>query len=259
MPGPGPVSGPRPMTGLPGKLRRLVARLGWGAAAGYLLHRAARGATGGWADLHCYRLVLQPVWERPLLAERWRGDVSVRQLGPGDPEIGDALSRRHELAARLARGDACLAAFRRNRVVGYLWLCFGGFDDDETDCRFTLPPGGGGAWDYDLWIAPELRGSVVFAALWQEAWGLLRQKGYRWTASRVSAFNDQSLRAHRRLGAREAGTILVLRAGRGRLALASVGPRLRLYGAGHPSALVPVDAPRTAGGPGRAGPPASGA
>lgn len=228
---------------VPARLRRLVARLGWGAGALYLIHRGLRTASRGYLDLHCYLLVHQPVGERPILPAHLRSAVEVRRLAAGDREIAAALTRPAELAARLARGDACLAALRDGQVLGYLWLCFHTFEDDETACRFRPTPGQGGAWDYDMSVAPASRGGPVFPALWDAAWELLRQRGYRWTASRVSAFNDQSLRAHRRIGARPSATIMVLRVGRSGLVLSTVGPPVRLFRSGMQTTEISVRPP----------------
>jgi GNAT superfamily N-acetyltransferase len=197
--------------------------------------------------MHCYFLVQQPVQERLLLPDHLRGGVSVRVLTAADTEIASALSRAEELGARLRRGDTCLAAFRDGRLVGYLWLCFCPFEDDETHCRFAPLQGAGGAWDYDLSVAPESRGGGAFAALWDAAWEVLRREGYSWTASRVSAFNDRSLRAHRRIGAVATGTLLVLRAGHAAAILSSLRPVLRLAGGRAAPATIVVHP--------RAGPP----
>jgi GNAT superfamily N-acetyltransferase len=232
--------------GVLGRLRGVGDRLGWPVGLLYLAHRVLRAVSGGRADLHCYRLVTQPVRAAALLPDRLRGSLEVRVLAPDDPERARALSQPADLPRRQARGDTCLAAFQDGRMVGYLWLCFAPFDDDETLCRFAPREGEGegGAWDFDLSVAPENRGGAVFAALWDGAWSVLRQGGYRWTASRVSAFNDLSLRSHARIGARPAGAFLVLRAGGCRAVLATVRPHVRLAGRNARYARVEVRAPR---------------
>lgn len=230
----------------PAGLRRLVDRLGWGAGALYLIHRGLHALSRGHLGLHCYLLVHQPVGERPILPAHLRGAVEVRSLTAADPEIAVALTRPAELAARLARGDACLAALRDGQVVGYLWLCFRAFDDDETACRFRPAPGKGGAWDYDMSVAPGNRGGPVFPALWDGAWDVLRQRGYRWTASRVSAFNDQSLRAHWRIGARPTATILVLRTGPGGIVLSTIGRPVKLFRSSMQTTEISVQPPARA-------------
>lgn len=232
-----------PDAGVVGRLRGVGDRLGWLMGLLYLAHRALRAVSRGRADLHCYRLMTQPVGAAALLPDRLRGPLEVRVLAPGDPARARALSQPGDLARRQARGDTCLAAFQDGRVVGYLWLCFAPFDDDETRCRFTPRVGEGGAWDFDLSVAPAARGGAVFAALWDGAWAVLRQGGYRWTGSRVSAFNDLSLRSHARIGARPAAAFLVLRAGGCRAVFATVRPYLRLAGRKDPYAPVEVRAP----------------
>jgi len=224
-------------------MRGVVGRLGWRMGLLYLAHRALRAISGGWADLHCYRLLTQPVGTAALLPDRLRGPLRVRVLAADDPACAGALSQPGDLARRRARGDSCLGAFQDGRLVGYLWLCFAPFDDEETRCRFAPREGEGGAWDFDLSVAPASRGSAVFAALWDGAWAALRQGGYGWTGSRVSAFNDLSLRSHARIGARPAAAFLVLRAGGWRAVFASVRPYLRLVGRNGSYARVEVRAP----------------
>ena len=221
-------SEPRSGPGLIGKLLGVGRRLGWGVGLLYLMHRGLRLISGGAADLHLHRIVVQPVGKSTLVPDRLRGGVSVRVLAPDDAALPDALSLPEELGRRLDRGDACLAAFRDGRLVGHLWLCFAEFDDAETGCRFAAGDGGRGAWDFDMSISQTSRGGPVFAALWDGAWIRLRRGGYRWTASRVSAFNAASLRSHRRLGARPTGSLLVLRLGACRLLLATVRPYIDL-------------------------------
>lgn len=219
---------PRPGSGLIGKMLGVGRRLGWGVGSLYLAHRGLRLISGGSTDLHLHRLLVQPVGKSTLVSDRLRVGLSVRVLGPDDAALPGALSLPEELERRLARGDSCLAAFRDGRLAGHLWLCFSDFDDAETGCRFVLAEGGRGAWDFDMSVFRANRGSPVFAALWEGAWTELRRNGYRWTASRVSAFNDGSLRSHQRLGARPTGSLLVLRLGPCRLLLASVRPYIDL-------------------------------
>lgn len=228
--------------GLIGKLQGVGRRLGWRVGLLYLAHRGVRVISGGAAELHLHRLVVQPVGEAELLPERLQGGLEVRFLDRDDTALAEALSRPAELGLRLARGDACLAAFRERRLVGHLWLCFGDFEDAETRCRFMPEDAGRGAWDYDMSVGQTSRGGPVFAALWDRAWDRLRRDGYRWTASRVSAFNDLSLRSHRRLGARAVGALLTLRIGPCRLLLATVRPFVHL-GCGGAAARVVVRLP----------------
>lgn len=215
------------LTNWAGKLLDLRRRLGLPVGLLYLMHRSLLRATGGAADLQFHRLLIQPVRKHGILPGHLAGPLVVRQLAPEDPEIAGALSRADDLPHRLARGDCCIAAFRDGRRVGHLWLCFGPFDEVESACRFVLPAGRG-AWDYDIYVTEEERGGPVFPALWDAAWGVLRERGLEWTASRISGFNDVSLRSHVRLGARPVGWLVLVRLGRCLVLAGSVRPWFRV-------------------------------
>lgn len=216
------------------RLIDLRVRLGTGIASLYLASRLLGRLSGGRADIEFHRLMVQPVRRGTVLPPRLRGSLTVRRLGAEEPEIASALSRAEDLGPRLARGDGCLAAFRDGRLVGYLWLCFGVFEEPDSRCRFVLPAGPG-AWDYDMFVAPDERGGPVFAALWDAAWDLLRERGIAWTASRISGFNDLSLRSHVRLGARPVGWLALLRLGAWQGYAGSLPPYAALSrGAGRP-------------------------
>lgn len=203
---------PKPGIAIADRLIDLRLRLGTGVASLYLAGRLLERLTRGSARIEFHRLMVQPVRDGPSLPPRLRGGLTVRRLEAGDPAIASALSRADDLGPRLDRGDSCLAAFRDGRLVGYLWLCFGVFEEPDSRCRFVLPAGPG-AWDYDMFVAPGERGGPVFAALWDAARDLLRERGIAWTASRISGFNDLSLRSHARLGARPVGWLALLKVG----------------------------------------------
>jgi len=75
---------------------------------------------------------------------------------------------------------------------------------------------------------PEARGGLTFVRLWDEANAYLRGHGIAWSVSRISAFNPESLAAHRRLGARRISSALFLRIGDLQLLLSGVRPFLSL-------------------------------
>jgi hypothetical protein len=217
---------PEEPTSLAGKLIDVRSRFGIGIGILYLLHKLLLHATRGAVDLEFHRLFIQPVRSEPVLPIHLAGSLVVRQIGPEDPAIAEALSRADDLPRRLERGDRCIAAFRDGRRIGYLWLCFGPFDEVDSRCRFVLPDGKG-AWDYDMFVTAEERGGPAFPALWDAAWRMLRDCGVLWTASRISGFNDVSLRSHLRLGARPVGWLLLIRMGRCLALTGSVRPRFK--------------------------------
>jgi hypothetical protein len=79
-------------------------------------------------------------------------------------------------------------------------------------------------WDFDVYVAPEFRLGRLFARLWDFTNSELRAQGFRWTISRISAFNPESLAAHSRLGARRLGSAMFLVAGPLQVSFASLPP-----------------------------------
>ena len=93
------------------------------------------------------------------------------------------------------------------------------------------------AWDSNLYILESARGGLLFAALWDGANAVLRERGYRWVATQTSAFNGPSLQAHKRMGARRIGRMLYACIGPFQVTISSLRPHLALTG---PSGKAPI-------------------
>ncbi len=167
-----------------------------------------------------YLLVAQPVTATPLAAATRRSTIAVRQIAREDYRLGWFPRPQAVIDARFAQGATCFAAFRDAEPVGCLWLQPGPYLEDEVRCRFVPLPAGGAMWDFDVYVVPELRGGRVFAYLWSAASAWARARGIAWTMSRINAFNLESIRSHRRLGARVVGSATFVAAGRLQLVLA---------------------------------------
>jgi hypothetical protein len=216
-----PIAAPR-------KLRALIRELGWTNAALYALDLLALAATGR-RFLIRYHIVAQPITDRPAIATRSRGgSVEVRELGPVDPALADLPLTPEVVRSRFAQNSVCFAAFRNARIVGCLWLCLGAYLEDEVRARFEPAPRDRAVWDYDVYVRPEHRLGVVFIRLWEVASDYLRHRGYRWSVSRISAFNPRSLASHLRLGAIPCGSLTVLCAKRVQLSFSTYAPRVHL-------------------------------
>jgi len=122
----------------------------------------------------------------------------------------------------------CFAAENAGHLVGFIWIILDRYDEDEVRCEYVLVPSGEVAWDFDAYVAPEFRMSRVFVQLWEAANAFLRLHGYRWTASRISAFNPASLASHKRFGALHCHTALFLVVGPLQLTLLSLPPYVHL-------------------------------
>ena len=210
------------------RLRRMFDEFGAVDGVLYLLSRLA-GATGGRVALYRYLFFAQPVPEQapppPRRAPRF---PPIREVGPDDPLRARFPRPDAVIGGRYAQGSHCLAAEQDGEFVGYVWLQLGPYLEDEVRCRFVPGPAGQAAWDYDIYLVPERRLGRGFLYLWQAANSFMRERGIRWTISRVSAFNTQSIRSHQRLGASHLGSAVFLKVFGAQLMLASRRPWLHL-------------------------------
>lgn len=206
-----------------GKLRAAASELGVFNALLYGIDRAL--AYRGWnIRIFRYRLVAQPVQGHSSLPNGRGRSIIVREIAAGDSVLEQTILAPAVLNHRFRQGALCLGAFREGTLVGYLWLRLGPFLEDEVRCHFVPLPEGQAAWDFDIFIRPEFRSSIVFAKLWDAAMVFLHSRGVKWSMSRISAFNPISLTSHRRLGATCTGTAIFLRLGQWQVLIATRKP-----------------------------------
>jgi hypothetical protein len=129
---------------------------------------------------------------------------------------------------RFSQGAVCLAALNGGDCIGFLWISFGPYLEDEVRCRYIPLPQGEAAWDFDVYVYPEHRNSLVFLRLWDEANRYLAARGVRWSLSRISAFNPGSMASHARMGTRRIGSAVFLSIGPLQVSMATVTPRFFL-------------------------------
>lgn len=205
-----------------------IRHLGWANACLYAAARVAGIASGGRVQLHKYYFVAQPVrgtsWLPPHRGQNFR----IAQVTQSDPVV--ARFPRPERAApyRFGQGAVCLVASKEDAFAGFLWLSLGPYQEDEVRCRYLLVPAGKTAWDFDVHVEPEHRGSIAFLKLWDEANRFLAARGIEWSLSRISAFNIGSIMSHSRMGAKRIGSAAFLSIGSWQLAAATVPPYFHL-------------------------------
>lgn len=205
-------------------MKALVVRFGARRAVLYGFSRLLDRVFGGRCRLVIYRLVAQPVAQKPLVSRP--GKIEIRRIAR-DEVVPASFPRPAEVIRwRLRQGYEVLGAFRGEQMVGFIWLALDGYDEDEVRCRFEPSPTQHCAWDFDVFVRPEHRIGTCFARLWQAANEYLRERGRRWTMSRISYFNVESLAAHRRLGAVDLATAAFLVAGPVQVMVANCRPWL---------------------------------
>jgi hypothetical protein len=207
-------------------MRADIRTLGLGNWMLYAVDRACRRA-GIDAAVTRYILVAQPVPDKALLPARRGAAIAVRELAIDDPALAVMPVDRAELENRARIGAVGFGAFQDGRLIGYLWLVVGPYDEAEVRLRFVPVPEGHTSWDFDVYLHPEHRVGFGFAKLWETANAHLRARGVAWTISRISAFNALSLASHRRLGAVRCGSVTTFRAGRFYLYVSESPPWLR--------------------------------
>ena len=174
-----------------------------------LLWKAARAVSllsGGTCRIQRYYFVAQPVSASALVAESSGRAIVIRRVDADDPLVALFPRPQEVIAARFRMGAVCFAAEREGQFIGFAWLKEDQYSEDEVRCLFLLDPVEHAAWDFDVYIDPAFRFGRTFARLWDHVNQWLRERGYRWSLSRISAFNADSLAAHRRLGMRSIGS-----------------------------------------------------
>lgn len=190
----------------------------------YLLDRLLTRLTGGRCRLFKYYIVAQPV-AAGLLPGRRGDSIAVREVFAGDPVLANFARPPEVLLNRFAQGARCLVASKAERVVGFIWFVVGGYEEDEVRCRFEPLPRDRRAWDFDVFVHEDSRGTLVFPKLWSEAGARMREARIDQTLSRISAFKPESLLAHARLGARVIARCVFLKLGRTEVAWMTLPPR----------------------------------
>lgn len=214
-----------------GRLRSLgVSLRSFGAIDGtmYLTTRIAERATRGAIRIRRYYLVAQPVTGVAVLPPHRGRSIEVQEATPASVDDLPVDRPRAVLAARFAQGARCLVARTQGRFLGFIWFVVGPYVEDEVRCVFEPRPAAASAWDFDVFVAPAARFSLTLPRLWDEANKQLAGAGVRWSMSRISAFNMDSLTAHRRLGAVVVGSATFFCAWGMQLMISTVRPYLHL-------------------------------
>jgi hypothetical protein len=196
---------------------------GPGAGLVYVAGRVLRSLSPS-LDLLYYEFMAQPIPEVAVVPERVVRDIELRKIERGAPEVGRMPAREDIKESRFDQGAVCYGAYRRDEWLGFIWLAFGRYEEDEVRCTFEPRPAGQAVFDFDFYIFPEHRLGRAFVAMWARVNELLRERGVRWTFSRITRFNVASRNAHARMGARRVGRALFLKAGSFEAMLSSVPP-----------------------------------
>lgn len=200
---------------------------GFAAGALYTLGRVLRKLSPR-LGLFVYELMVQPVTGKPLLPPSRTRELAFVEIARGDDVVALMPARPEIKRSRFEQGARCLGIYRKGTLVGYIWLCFDRYDEDEVRCTYELVAPERSVFDFDLYVFPEYRMGTAFMAVWHAANVFLHERGVQFTFSRMTRFNLASRRSHARLGASCIGRALFLQAWAVELMFATVFPYLAI-------------------------------
>lgn len=187
-----------------------------------------------------YEFMAQPIAAAPLLPEKLRRVVDIHEIPRNSAAYAEMPLTPDVLAFRFRQNTVCLGAFQQDVLVGYMWLSFTSYDEDEVHCTYMMVPADKSVWDFDFYLRPEHRTGLAFIALWDGANTYLRDRGVNTSFSRVSRFNTASRKSHKHLKWVRIGRAVFLRAQRFQLMVSTCAPFLHLstMGLSHPKIIV---------------------
>jgi len=172
--------------------------------------------------------MVQPIPEKPLLPGRLGQSYETREIPEGDVLIDRMPLRPEVRVSRFAQDAICLGTFRKGELIGYIWLSFDTYEEDEARCTFVLEPESESVFDFDLYVLEKYRMGMGFAAVWDGAARYLRERGIKHSYSRLDHFNQKSAAAHDHLGWKLVGRAIILRLWSVELIIASIRPHVSL-------------------------------
>lgn len=210
------------------RIRELLTEKGYFNTGIFILNRLFLKISGNNIRIYRYYFVAQPVKDRPYLPLSRGKNIVIREINTTDP-IRQYFPRPPAVIdARFKNGAVCLTASKEEKFVGFIWLMFGPYQEDEVRARFIPHPREKAVWDFDVYVAPDHRVGFTFLRLWDEANQMLREKGVQWSFSRISALNTKSLNSHTGFGLKIIGHAIFLCIGSWQLTLSSLSPYIHL-------------------------------
>lgn len=196
---------------------------GWFAGFTYLLNRVLRRLSSNMGLFH-YELMVQPIHEKALLPKKMGANLSMREITKDDPEMQYMLAPKEMLELRFQQDAKCLGCFRHDKFLGYIWICFERYREDEVRADYSLEPRAVSVFDFDLYVFPDSRLGIGFAGIWDGANRYLRERDIKYTFSRLTRFNTESRVSHKHLGWARVAQAVFLKAWDLEVMVATISP-----------------------------------
>lgn len=193
----------------------------------YAIDRLAQRLTGQ-CCVYPYAFYAQPVPPESALEGRMidslPGTLNYEILTADDDRLEQFGIDPAARAFRFDQNAKCLCLGREDRIEALMWYVRGPFNEDEVFCRYQRIPEDTTVWDFGVEVRPKLRNTKMFARIWALANRELRKDGVTHSFSRISRFNDRSIRSHESLGAEYVGKATFFRIGRLQVMVANLPP-----------------------------------
>lgn len=210
------------------RINQLFSMIGYLNTGLFILNRFLTSLFGQNICIYKYYLIAQPVNSKSLLPPNKGKKIAIRLINKQDPVIKLFPRPLSIIEDRFEKGAICLVAFKDEKFVGFIWLIFKPYQEDEVRARFIPLPSESTAWDFDVYVEPDYRLGFTFLRLWDEANQMLIKKGFRWSCSRISAFNSNSLKSHAGFGTITLGQAIFFRIGSWQITFSSLHPYIHL-------------------------------
>jgi hypothetical protein len=174
-----------------------------------------------------YDWVVQPVTKDRLLPESRAARYRHQIVKGNDPLVEQMPILPEIVSKRIDQEAECVALFKGENLVAFIWLAYGSYIEDEVRIDFHLQPEEESAFDFNLYIFPKYRLGYAFAAIWDIANDYLYQRGIRYSYSRITHLKRNSFSSHSKLGAKKIGASLTLKLGK--LELSVIQRPFRLF------------------------------
>lgn len=224
--------------------REMAARSGWAVTLLFVVHRVLGKLSGGRARIVPYAIVAQPIGAGAYAAVRDDPSTVVCTATAHDPLVA-AFPRPAAInARRWANGATCHLVAVKGQFAGTIWIQRGAYDEDEVRCRYVLADPATCVWDFDVFVEPRYRLGRTMGRLWKAVDGELAAQGVKWSFSRISRFNAESMQSHARLGAVVTGHACFLALGGLELGWFSGPPRFSCAWNASRTPIVHLNPPR---------------
>lgn len=194
----------------------------------YLIGRLMGKTSTDRCGLLKYYFMAQPIRRIDAALLGSRTDIVIRRIFPDDPLLRAFARPAFVLEDRYHQGATCFVATKEDELVGYIWIILDRYAEDEVRCIYRTLPERKVAWDFDVYINPKYRLGRTFIRLWDAVGAFLTEQHYQASISRISAFNQQSLKSHARMGAVLLGSAVFIRLGNVQIMFSGLNPYIHL-------------------------------